>query len=184
MQCLNKDIKEFVKQDVPCRCGEVNCIKYQKHVRQRIIEICMKLVRVKRNVKAFNLFLKWRLVSLILTGTLSLGGIIVSILVTREAQRIPYVQMFLNGLLILLIGSEVGHQLQIESENFFNNVTECRWYQWDKRNCEMFIMLLLQIQEPLVLTCFTFSAINRETLLRVIRVVHAYITYFESMKKQ
>ncbi|XP_050500099.1 uncharacterized protein LOC126880339 isoform X2 [Diabrotica virgifera virgifera] len=102
------------------------------------------------DVEAFNLFVKWRYASLIFTGTLAFGGVIISVL----------------------------------SENLLTNILQFKWYQWNKANCQMFNILLLQIQDPLLFKCFAFPYINRELLLRVFRVVHGYIACFQSMKKQ
>ncbi|XP_050500098.1 uncharacterized protein LOC126880339 isoform X1 [Diabrotica virgifera virgifera] len=136
------------------------------------------------DVEAFNLFVKWRYASLIFTGTLAFGGVIISVLITSKNQEITYMQMAFCGILIFSVASEIGHQLQIESENLLTNILQFKWYQWNKANCQMFNILLLQIQDPLLFKCFAFPYINRELLLRVFRVVHGYIACFQSMKKQ
>uniref|UniRef100_A0A6P7GW08 Uncharacterized protein LOC114347429 n=1 Tax=Diabrotica virgifera virgifera TaxID=50390 RepID=A0A6P7GW08_DIAVI len=135
-------------------------------------------------VKAFNLFVKWRYTSLIFTGTLAFGGAIIPVLITSKNPGRPYMGIVFCGILEFLIGSEVGHQLQIESENLFTNILQFKWYQWKNTNCQMFIILLLQIQEPVVFKCFAFLSINRELLLRVFRVVHGYTACFQTMKKK
>ncbi|XP_072377550.1 uncharacterized protein [Diabrotica undecimpunctata] len=104
--------------------------------------------------------------------------------ITSKNQGGPYMEMVFCGFLIFFIGSEIGHQLQIESENLFKNILQFKWYQWNNTNCQMFIILLLQIQDPVVFKCFAFPSINRDLLLRVFTRVHGYIACFQSMKKQ
>uniref|UniRef100_A0A6P7FAV1 Uncharacterized protein LOC114328117 n=1 Tax=Diabrotica virgifera virgifera TaxID=50390 RepID=A0A6P7FAV1_DIAVI len=73
--------------------------------------------------------------------------------------------MVFSAVLMFVAGSEIGHQLEIESENMLKKILQFRWYQWDKKNCQMLIMLLLQIQKPVVIKCFGAPVINRELLL-------------------
>uniref|UniRef100_A0A6P7FT55 Uncharacterized protein LOC114330876 n=1 Tax=Diabrotica virgifera virgifera TaxID=50390 RepID=A0A6P7FT55_DIAVI len=47
MQSLNEAVKEFTEEDLENRRNDINDIEYQKHARQQITHICMKLVRIK-----------------------------------------------------------------------------------------------------------------------------------------
>ncbi|XP_050500096.1 uncharacterized protein LOC126880337 [Diabrotica virgifera virgifera] len=183
MQCLNEDVKQFIEEDTENRRSDINDLQYQNYVRQQITHICIKFVRIKGDVDALNLFIKWRCVSFIFTGALACGGEVICVLITNGNQGTYYMGMAFGSILIFFIGSEIGHQLQIESENLLTNILRFKWYQWNKANCEMFIILLLQIQKPVVIKCFAFPYINRELLLSVFRIVHGYIACFQSMKK-
>ncbi|XP_072377549.1 uncharacterized protein [Diabrotica undecimpunctata] len=184
MQCLNEDVKQFTKENAENRRSDISDIQFQKYARQQITHISKKFVRIKGDVEAFNVFIKWRYVSIIFTGTLAFAGVIISVLITSDNQGKPYIEMAFGAILIFFIGSEIGHQLQIESENLFRNTQKFKWYQYNNSNCKMFVILLLQIQDPVAVKCFAFPYLNRELLLRVFRIVHGYIACFQSMKRK
>ncbi|XP_072388285.1 MORN repeat-containing protein 3-like isoform X2 [Diabrotica undecimpunctata] len=101
---------------------------------------------------------------------------------TRSIDCIHYTVMLIVAVFMVIVVAEIGQQMQLECDNLLKNILHCKWYQWDKNNCCLLMMILLQIKEPLEVNCYSFVILNRELLLKVYRFIHAYITYFHSMQ--
>uniref|UniRef100_A0A6P7FUK0 Uncharacterized protein LOC114334281 n=1 Tax=Diabrotica virgifera virgifera TaxID=50390 RepID=A0A6P7FUK0_DIAVI len=98
----------------------------------------------------------------------------------RSKEELPYLGLLLISTLVSFVFSEGGEKIEEQCRQIHIAAQQFKWYYWNKSNRQLLLMFLILTQHPISVTCHGFATQNRTLLLKVCRMIHAYITYIQS----
>uniref|UniRef100_A0A6P7GEF1 Uncharacterized protein LOC114336331 n=1 Tax=Diabrotica virgifera virgifera TaxID=50390 RepID=A0A6P7GEF1_DIAVI len=168
----NNHVKKF---------DQINCDHCQKEIFQDMVYLFNHYLRIKQAVHGINDFYKWRVLALVFGASGVTGSSLVFIIAVRSEESLLYYTIYITSILCYYVIAEAGEDVRSKSEMLFINAQQVNWYYWNKENRNLLLMFLLVTQKPLELNCHGFLVQSREMLLKIAKIIHGFLTYYQTV---
>ncbi|XP_072377404.1 uncharacterized protein [Diabrotica undecimpunctata] len=168
----------------------MNVVEYLNDpVYQKVIENELKMLvsyhyGVKKLTKLANHYFHWIICGYIIFSTLVLSNFVLDITL-KDLKDIPDICIGIYGIVIIyhFVFNETGENIKIKFENFYIAVNlACPWYQWNKENRRLLLILILQSKETVTLNVSGLIDASRLSTVKIYNNIYTFTTFCRNLK--